>query len=108
MQKVTDALAKLGCRASYADPVEVDGSTIISVAASGFLYDSGGSADVRQSGEGGDAKRLAGVSLPLGAYISRDGFTRYEPNMIALLIAAVPFVCVAGRVLVRLVKVLSR
>lgn len=55
------------------------------------------------SGGGG-----GGISAPVGAYVTRDGYTRFEPNIIALLVVGVPFVCVAGRALARVIKALKK
>ena len=37
-----------------------------------------------------------------------DGYTRFEPNVIALLAVSVPFVWVAGRALARIIRALKK
>ena len=45
-----------------------------------------------------------GASVPVGAYVTRDGRTRFEPNTIALLAVGIPFVWVTGRAIGRILR----
>lgn len=48
------------------------------------------------------------AAIPVGAYVN-DGFeTRFRPNIVTLLVAAVPFVCVFGRMAVRVIRALKK
>lgn len=102
--KLAENVTTVGARAAYGDPIEQDGNTIIPVALASYGFGAGeGGADSEAGGGGG-----GGASIPVGAYITRDGVTRFEPNLIALLVVATPFVCLAGRALARIIKALKK
>lgn len=108
-QQIADTVSQVGVRASYGEPVEVDGTTIIPVACTSYGFGAGegggGLEDAQGEGSGGGG---GGMSVPVGAYVTRDGDTRFEPNIIALLAVGVPFVCVAGRALARIIRALKK
>lgn len=91
-----------GVKSAYGQQEDVDGTKLIPVALtwSGF----GGGSDEAGNGAGGGG----GYAIPLGAYISRGGDLRFEPNPIALLAVAIPFVFVAGRALSRVIRFLKK
>lgn len=93
--------AAFGVKSSYGDSQDVDGVSITPVALTitGFA---GGTAEGGEGGTGG------GVSVPLGVYVRREEGLRFEPNIITLLVVAVPFVCVAGRALTRIIRALKK
>src|ERR1041384_6991278 len=88
-------IAAFGVKSAYGEPQDVDGVTITpgSFADSGF----GGG-----SGEGGEGGGGGGFSIPVGVYVRREEGLRFEPNIVTLLVVAVPFVWVAGRALPRI------
>ena len=94
--------ATAGVTSAYGEQQDVDGVRMIPVAVvcNGF---GGGSDDDGNGGGGGGA-----WAVPLGAYIRRGDDLRFEPNIIALLVAAIPFVWVAGRGLNRIIRTLKR
>lgn len=103
---IADTISSLGVNAAYGEPVEIDGTTILPVAATGFAFSAGeGSSDEKGQGSGGGG---GGYSIPVGAYVTRDGYTRFELNTIALLAIGIPFVCVAGRAVARVVRALKK
>ena len=103
-KQIADTVSSTGVGAAYGEPVELDGTTIVPVAVSSYGFGaSDGSAEGEPQGGGG-----GGCALPIGAYVSRDGYTRFEPNLIALLVVGVPFVCVAGRAIARVIRALKR
>ncbi|EYT53632.1 hypothetical protein H490_0109750 [Leucobacter sp. UCD-THU] len=108
-QQLADTVTQVGVRSSYGEPVEVDGTTIMPVACTSYGFGAGegggGLEDAQGEGSGGGG---GGMSVPVGAYVSRDGYTRFEPNIIALLAVGVPFVWVAGRALARIIKALKK
>jgi uncharacterized spore protein YtfJ len=108
-QQLADTVTQVGVRSSYGVPVEVDGTTIMPVACTSYGFGAGegggGLEDAQGEGSGGGG---GGMSVPVGAYVSRDGYTRFEPNIIALLAVGVPFVWVAGRALARIIKALKK
>lgn len=93
----------------YGEAVDVDGQQLIPVALAWYGFGGGGApeknsaADAEMGGGGG-----GGASIPIGAYIKRDGVLRFEPNVVSLLAVATPFVCVAGWALSRVVRALKR
>lgn len=95
----------LGLSTVYGDPVTVDGTTLIPVAVTSYGFGAGEGAPGATEGSGGGG---GGSSWPVGAYISRGGNMRFEPNLITLLVVGIPFVCVAGRTLARIIRALKR
>lgn len=108
-KQLADTLTQVGVHSAYGDPIEVDGTTIIPVACTSYGFGAGegggGVEDAQGEGSGGGG---GGMAVPVGAYVSRDGVTRFEPNLIALLVVGVPFVFVAGRALARVIRAPKR
>ncbi|MFV0435230.1 MAG: GerW family sporulation protein [Leucobacter sp.] len=107
--KIADTVTKVGVHSAYGDPITVDGTTIIPVACTSYGFgagegDAGGSDTVGEGSGGGGG----GVAIPVGAYVTHDGSTRFEPNIIALLAVGVPFIFVAGRALARVIRALKK
>ncbi|GAA1691840.1 hypothetical protein GCM10009808_06090 [Microbacterium sediminicola] len=94
--------ASFGVKGVYGEQQDVDGIRIIPVALSWTGY--GGGSDVDGNGGGG----AGGAAIPVGAYIRRGDDLRFEPNLVSLLAVAIPFVWVAGRVLIRVIRVLKK
>lgn len=94
--------ASIGVQSAYGEQQDVDGIRIIPVAASCHGFGGGEDDKGVQAGGGG------GYAFPFGAYIRRGGDLRFEPNTIALLLAAIPFVWVTGRALSRIIRALKR
>lgn len=108
-QQLADTVTQVGVRSAYGDPVELGDATIMPVACACYGFGAGegggGLEDAQGEGSGGGG---GGMAVPVGAYVSRDGVTRFEPNVIALLAVGVPFVWVAGRALARIVRALKK
>lgn len=98
--------AALGVKSAYGQTQEVDGAQFTPVALtwSGFGGGSGG-AEGAGEGEGGGG---GGMAIPLGVYVRREEGLRFEPNNVALLAVAVPFVWVAGRAVSRIIRALKK
>lgn len=94
--------AHFGVTSAYGEQQDVDGVRFIPVAATWHGF--GGGSDTEGSGGGGGG----GCSIPLGAYVRRGDDLRFEPNIVALLVVAVPFIFVAGRALSRVIRVLKK
>ena len=108
-KELADTVATVGVTSAYGEPVEIDGATVIPVAWTSYGFGAGEGGAEGGVGEGeGSGGGGGGMAAPLGAYITRDGVTRFEPNTIALLAVGIPFVCVAGRALARIIKALKR
>ncbi len=105
-KQIADTVSSVGVHAAYGEPVELDGSIIVPVAVASYGFGAGeAGAEAQGEGAGGGG---GGFAWPVGAYVTRDGFTRFEPNTIALLAVGIPFVCVAGRAISRVVKALKK
>ncbi|MGF3055429.1 hypothetical protein [Microbacterium sp. YY-01] len=93
--------ASLGVTNAYGKPAELDGAqyTPVALTLSGF---GGGDAEGAEGGGGG------AVSIPLGVYVRREEGLRFEPNIVSLLAVAIPFVCVTGRALSRIIRALKK
>lgn len=98
--------SSFGVKSAYGEPQDVDGVSITPVAFTftGFGGGSGGAGDSAE-GEGGGG---GGFAIPLGVYVRREEGLRFEPNIVTLLAVAVPFVCVAGRALTRIIRALKK
>lgn len=104
-KQLADTVVQVGVKSAYGDPIEVDGTTIIPVACASFGFGAGEEGTDAAAGAGGGG---GGSALPLGAYVTRDGHTKFEPNLVALLAVGIPFVWVAGRALARVIRALKR
>lgn len=108
--QLAEKLSNIGVKNSYGTPIEVDGATIIPVALVNFGF-GGGEADnndPEKTGDTGSGGGGGGMSVPVGAYITRNGTTRFEPNTVALLAVSIPLAFVGGFVLTRIVKALKQ
>lgn len=104
--KIAESVSGVGVKSAYGEPVDVGGTTITPVALTYFGF--GGGSDAGQGEDAAGGGGGGGASIPIGAYVHREGELRFEPNVIALLAVGVPFVCVAGRALARVIKALKR
>lgn len=105
-EQLAETVTKSGISSAYGEAVDLDGTTIMPVAVVSYGFGAGeGTLEGPNAGEGGGG---GGMSLPIGAYVTRDGQTRFEPNLIALIAVGIPFVCVAGRALSRVIRALKR
>ncbi|MGB3374183.1 MAG: hypothetical protein WBA87_03475 [Microbacterium sp.] len=95
-------VASFGVKSAYGEPQDIDGVSITPVALTWAGF--GGGSDADDSGAGGGG----GVSIPLGVYVRREEGLRFEPNFVALLAVAVPFVWVVGRALSRIIRALKK
>lgn len=105
-QHIADTVSSVGVHAAYGDPIDIDGTTVVPVAIASYGFGAGeGGAEAQGEGAGGGG---GGFACPVGAYVTRDGYTRFEPNTIALLAVGIPFVCVAGRAVARVIRALKK
>ncbi|WP_353111274.1 hypothetical protein [Microbacterium sp.] len=93
--------AKFGVDSAYGAPIDVEGAVVTPVALTVSGYAAGGSEEM----DGGTA---GGIAVPLGVYVRREEGLRFEPNVITLLVVAVPFVWVAGRAITRIIRALKK
>lgn len=112
-KQLADTVTTVGISSSYGEPVEVDGTTILPVALTSYGFGAGegqgtgGDDDSTAQGEGSGGWG-GGSAIPVGAYVTRESVTRFEPNLIALLAVGIPFVCVAGKALSRIIRALKK
>lgn len=119
---VMESLKRMGVPLAYGEKVELGGSTLIPVAISGFGFGEGegdvAAPQFRKPAEGehagetgsghGTGSGGGGFAVPVGAYVSDEFGTRFQPNVIALLVAVLPLAVVAGWALPKLVKALKK
>ena len=104
--ELADKVAGVGVRTSYADKVEMGGAEIVPVALGAYGFGGGSGKDETQGeGSGGGG---GGWSVPLGAYVSRGGDVRFEPNVLGLMIVAIPLVAATGKALKVIIRALKR
>ncbi|WP_353810133.1 hypothetical protein [Agromyces sp. SYSU T00194] len=111
--ELSKAAGDAGIKAVYGDPVTIEGTTLIPVALAYYGFGAGsaeGEASGSGSGSGGKGSGGGGggLSIPVGAYVGKDGETHFEPNVVSLVAVSIPFVWVAGHVLARIIKVLKK
>lgn len=104
-KEIADTVTSVGVHAAYGEPLDIDGTTVVPVAAAsyGFGAGEGGEGNAEGAGAGG-----GGFAWPVGAYVTRDGLTKFEPNTIALICVGIPFVWVAGRAIARVIRALKK
>ncbi len=104
--KLADSVkSTAGVRAAYGEPVALDDVTVIPVALAWFGFGAGEGSEDQALGSGGGG---GGGSVPIGAYIKDKTGVRFEPNPVALLAVAIPFVWVATRGVALVFKTLRR
>jgi uncharacterized spore protein YtfJ len=93
--KLADSVkSTAGVRTAYGEPVTLDDVTVIPVALAWFGFGGGEGPSQPETGSGGGG---GGASVPIGAYVKDKTGVRFEPNPVALLAVAIPFVWVATR-----------
>jgi hypothetical protein len=75
LESVTETIKTLGVRASYGEPVVLDGVEVVPVALVSFGFGASGG-DKEGGGEGGGG----GASVPIGAYISGPAGPVFHPE----------------------------
>jgi uncharacterized spore protein YtfJ len=105
--KLAETMTSSGIKSVYGEPVVVDGTTIVPVAAVQFGFGGGeGSAEGDEDAPGGAGG--GGIAVPFGAYISDETGVRFRPNLITLLAVGIPFVWVVGHAWARVIRALKR
>jgi len=101
-EKLAELSRTAGVKSAYGEPIQIDGVTLVPVAIVQYGFGGGDAGDQGSGGGGG------GGALPIGAYIKSAGTVRFEPNVIALLTVAIPFICVTGHALNRIIRALKK
>ncbi|MCU1438304.1 MAG: aerobic-type carbon monoxide dehydrogenase, large subunit CoxL/CutL s [Naasia sp.] len=102
--RLAETLTNFGAKAVYGEAYEADGVRIVPVAL--LWYGFGGGSDAGDDGAAGGGG--GGATIPVGAYVTRGGDVRFEPNVIALLGVAIPAIWVTGRALARVIRALKK
>lgn len=115
--ELADRFRSIGVKSVYGDPVDLGGSTVVPVAVSLFGFGAGegegtgdgaaGESTTGKLGGSGAGGGGGGYSWPVGAYVSDGGSVRFEPNVISLIIVAVPLISVTGKALSWIIKALK-
>lgn len=103
--KLAETISSSGIKSVYGEPVVIDGTTVVPVAAVQFGFGAGTAAEAEDApgGAGG-----GGVAIPFGAYVSDAAGVRFRPNLITLLAVGIPFVWVAGHAWSRVIRALKK
>lgn len=104
--KLAETLSASGIKSVYGEPVVVDGTTIVPVAAVQFGFGAGAGGEGGEDAPGGGGG--GGWAVPFGAYVSDETGVRFRPNLITLLAVGIPFLWVAGHAWSRVIKALKR
>ncbi|WP_431277328.1 spore germination protein GerW family protein [Leifsonia poae] len=102
--RLAETITSNGIKSVYGEPVTIDGTTLVPVAAVQYGFGAGSTGDEEAPGGAGGG----GVSIPFGAYISDGTGTHFRPNIITLLVVGIPFVWVAGQAWARVIKALKK
>jgi len=89
--KLAENARSVGVRTAYGDPIQVEGVTLVPVALVQYGFGGGG-----------------GLSIPIGAYVKSGNTVRFDPNVVSLLVVAIPFVWVAGRAVSHIIRAVKR
>lgn len=112
--ELVENIKRLGVSLAYGDKVELGSTTIVPVAIAGFGFGAGEGSGrigkVDDDGElgSGSGSGGGGSAIPIGAYVSDEFGTRFQPNIIALLVAVLPLALVAGLALPKIIKAVKR
>jgi hypothetical protein len=104
--KLADNARAQGVQSVYGDPIQIDGVTIVPVAI--VQYGFGGGGDDSDSAAASSGGGGGGASIPVGAYEKHGNTVRFEPNIISLIAVSIPFVCVTGMALARIIRAAKR
>ena len=106
-KELAESMPNIGAKLAYGEPIEVAGTTIVPVAMGSYGFGAGEGVGEGEENEGSGGGG-GGMAIPVGAYITKNGSTRFEPNPVALIAVSIPFVCVAGWAVARVVKAWKR
>jgi len=111
IEKLADSVPSWGTKVAYGEKVTVGGQEFVPVALVGFGF--GGGEGTGETPEGGKTPAGrgegsggggGGYAVPIGAYIGGADGLRFRPNLIALIVVAVPLVSTAGLALAQIIR----
>ena len=103
--KLAENARSVGVRSAYGDPIQVEGVTLVPVALVQYGFGGGDAGEAEGGAAGGGG---GGMSVPIGAYVKTGNTVRFDPNVVSLLVVAIPFVWVAGHALSRVIRALKK
>ncbi len=104
--KLSENARSMGVQSVYGDPIQIDGVTIVPVAIVQYGFGGGGDeSDTAAAASGGGG---GGAAIPVGAYVKCGDTVRFEPNIISLMAVAIPFICVTGMAIARVIRAAKR
>lgn len=104
--KLAETISGSGIKSVYGEPIVLDGTTIVPVAAVQFGFGGGGVGEGGEDTPGGGGG--GGMAVPFGAYVSDELGVRFRPNLITLLAVGIPFLWVAGHAWARVIRALKK
>jgi len=113
IEKLADSVPSWGAKLAYGEKTTVGGQDLVPVALVGFGFGGGeGSSEMPDNGLGptgmgtgeGRGGGGGGYSVPIGAYVGGPNGLEFRPNVIALMVVAVPVVTAAGLALAQIIR----
>ncbi|QTE28127.1 hypothetical protein [Pengzhenrongella sicca] len=112
-EKLAQSVSSWGTKLTYGETTIVGGHELVPVAlvafgfgageGAGEMPDGGDSPASRGEGSGGGG---GGYAVPIGAYVGGPGGLKFQPNLIALVVVAVPLVSAVGVALAQIIRAL--
>ncbi|WP_120337339.1 hypothetical protein [Cryobacterium soli] len=115
IEKMAESVPSWGAKLAYGEKTTVGGHDLVPVALVGFGFGAGeGSSEMPEGGIGpagmsvgeGRGGGGGGYAVPIGAYVSGRNGLMFRPNLIALLVVAVPVVSAGGLALAQIIRAL--
>lgn len=106
--RLAEIMTSSGIKSVYGEPVVVDGTTVVPVAAVQFGFGAGSAGESAAEGDAPGGAGGGGVAIPFGAYLADETGVRFRPNLITLLAVGIPFVWVAGHAWARVIRALKK
>ncbi|MDO5052032.1 MAG: hypothetical protein Q4E05_03965 [Pseudoclavibacter sp.] len=107
-EELSRNLERIGVSLAYGEKIDLGSSSIVPVAVVGLGFGAGEGEDPRAGAEGANVSGGGGSAVPVGAYVSDEFGTRFEPNVIALLVAATPIAFAVAWGLPKLVRAFKK
>jgi hypothetical protein len=113
IEKLAESVPSWGAKLAYGEKTTVGGQDLVPVALVGFGFGGGeGSSEMPGDGQGpmgmgageGRGGGGGGYSVPIGAYVGGPDGLQFRPNVIALMVVAVPVVTAAGLALAQIIR----
>ena len=116
IEKLAESVPSWGAKLAYGEKTTLGGQDLVPVALVGFGFGAGEGSSEMPDGDLGAATGMSmgigegrgggggGYAVPIGAYVcSADGL-QFRPNLIALLVVAVPVVSATGMALAQIIR----